>query len=170
MTSREQHRQRLLDTIHQWMRRRGFWFVFALAFSSMVPSTAFAAVKPAPAELVKQEAAAKAPANKAEERKIKHRNKSVEGAVMFIRKDRMSVEFSQNGEEGGEDILLSLDKKIKLKKAKDLSEIRPGDKVRVKYVETYLEPQKKGQSPIILSMVGTEIELLKKANPEALSS
>ena len=115
MTQRERHRQHLLWTIKCWMRRHGAWFVLAVSFAFALPQNVFAAVKPVQAELVKQEAAAKAPANKAEEKKTKHRNRSIDGAVMFIRKDRMSVEFSQSGDEGGEDILLSLDKKIKLK-------------------------------------------------------
>ncbi len=175
MTPHERHRQNLLWTIRQWMRMAGFYALLlsfgGVCLAAEVKSSEAVplAVKPAAPKAVAK-TTPKAPAQAEKKKDEKTVVKTLKGTVMFIRRDRMSVEFSQSGDEGGEDLLLSLDKKLKLKNVKDFSKIRPGDEVRVKYVETYLEPQKKGQQPIILSMVGNEIELLRKANSEALSS
>lgn len=97
-------------------------------------------------------------------KKAKVVEKTVTGTVMFIRKNRMSVEFA-SGDEGGEDMLLSLDKNVKVKQIKDFSKIKQLDKVQVRYTETYLEPKEQRGEPVILDRVGTEITFLKSASP-----
>ena len=87
--------------------------------------------------------------------------KNVTGTVMFIRKNKMSVEFS--GKEGAGDMYIPLDANVKLQRAKSFSEIKQGDKVKVKYKLTYLDPKEKGGEPVVLKTVGIEITLLKSA-------
>jgi hypothetical protein len=54
-----------------------------------------------------------------------------------------------------------LDENVKVKNIKDFSKIKRGDRVEVKYEETYLEPKEKGGEPTILKTLGREITFLK---------
>lgn len=106
------------------------------------------------------------PAVKASEEKNKDEKvaeRTVTGVVMFIRKNMISVEFNSGAQAGGEDRLLSLDENVKVKNIKDFSKIKRGDRVEVKYEETYLEPKEIGGEPTILKTLGREITLLKNA-------
>lgn len=87
--------------------------------------------------------------------------KTVAGSVVFVRKNKLSVEFASN-EEGAEEILLSIEKDAKLKNLKSLSQLKPGDEISVKYLETYLEPKDKDAAPTILKMAVAEIRFLRR--------
>ncbi len=115
-------------------------------------------VNPAPA------AKAKTPVPGPKKPDVKTMEKKVTGTVMFIRKNKISVEFEAT-EEGGEDMYLPLDKEVKVQRVKDFSEIKQGDRVEVKYKQTYLEPKEKGGEPVILDTKGTLITVLKSAPP-----
>ena len=54
-----------------------------------------------------------------------------------------------------------LAKEVKVQRAKSFSDIKQGDQVKVKYVQTYLDPKEKGGEPVILKTEGTEILLVK---------
>jgi len=150
--------------------------LFVFAFGMAVSAGAAEQKVPAPANAQPVSVAStneKAAQTLDKETKEKKNEKTVErivkGPVSFIRKNSMAVEFNID-KDGAEDIYLTLDKSVKVRNAKDLSGIVQGDSVKVKYLETYLEPKKKDEEPIVLSMVVTEIMLLKKARPEELSS
>jgi hypothetical protein len=200
MTMREQHRQRLLDTIHQWMRRHGVYFVLAFCFffgtaqaatdetkkpvtkpSSLMKILSdkdFVAAVTAPAEkkkaaqtpaagksFTKVPVASKSQETSASDAKKKDEKtveKAVKGTVTFIRKNKVAVEFAATAQ-GGEEILLAIGKDAQVKNVKTFSDIAQGDRVQVKYLETYREPKEKGGEPFVLSMVVQEIALLSKA-------
>lgn len=98
----------------------------------------------------------------ADEKKPKEKKieKTVTGNVVFIRKNKMSVEFGEDAN-GGQELLLSLDKDVKVKHAKNFAQIKQGDLVQVKYEEIYLDPKEKDGEPTVLKMTGKEITFLK---------
>lgn len=88
--------------------------------------------------------------------------KFIVGTVAYIGKNRMSVEFGSD-ETGSEEILLTLDPKMKLSGVKKFTDLKYGDKVEVKYRQSYLEPGKKGDEPFVLAMEIIEVKLVEKA-------
>jgi hypothetical protein len=165
-----------LEGVHRVSWRHYLLLLWApVACSFILSSVSLAAVvsTEAPAgKLVSKESVqksagvskAKKATKKQDEKKTKEMvvEKTVNGTIVFIRKNNMSVEFA-SGEAGGEELYLKLDKKVKLQHIKEFSKLKRGDQVSVKYLETYLEPEKKGDEPIVLSMVGTQITLVKSA-------
>jgi hypothetical protein len=146
------------------MRRHGAWFVFIVSLSVAAPGPAYGALKPIQGEAVKQEKPLdKPPAQPQKKKDEKTVQRTVEGKVAFVRKDKISVEFASSEETGAEEMLLNLDKKVKLSGVKDFAKLKYGDEVLVKFTETYKEPKIKGEEPKILNRVGTEIKLLKPA-------
>ena len=187
MTYRQLRRQNLLRAIELWMRHHGAYFVFALCFSL---ATAHAATdetkKPAakPSSLMKIlsdndlltttapsgekiEAKKAVPAENTKKNdkdadikknEEKTDEKTVAGTVSFIRKNKMAVEFKES-----EEIFLTIDPGVKLKRVKNFSEIGRGDKVSVKYTETFRDPKESGGERFVVSMVVKEIVLSGKA-------
>lgn len=173
------------------MKRVAFWslIVFLTASpASAEPTTAdelLAALKYEPGKEAKAEAikpvlketkpasketkAAVAKAGESDDKRFKKAVKSLTGMVAFARHNKMAVEYESN-EQGGAEIYLEVDPKVKLKQAKKLSDLAYGDTVALSYVETTSVPAKPDEKPAIQSMVVTEITLLKKANPKALVS
>jgi hypothetical protein len=100
-----------------------------------------------------------------EEKTIK---KTLKGTVVFIRKNKISIEVDES-EAGSQEILLTLDKNIQVNNVKNFSQIKPRDQVQVWYEETYREPKIKDEAPFILKTVGKEIRLLKSATPTPMT-
>lgn len=145
-------------------------FVCVILFASQA-SAEVKAIQAKPLEqksAVKVSAAATATTAAKEEKKKDEKvvEKTVKGAVSFIRKDKMAIEYGSNAE-GGLEILLGIAKDAKFKKAKSAADITQGDTVAVKYLEAYRDPKTPGGEKWVYSMTATEIALVNKAKPVA---
>lgn len=170
MTDHALRRQRLLAAINQWMRRNGIWFVLIVAMSVSSSDLATAAETKLVDVLTSGSKAAAKLAVKPvlkEEKKddTKKLEKKLSGTVSYIHAGKMVVEFAP-----GEEIFLTVDKDVKINRAKSYKEIARGDRVSVKYVEVYRDPKVKGGERTVLSMAVKEVSLDKKAKPEGLVS
>lgn len=203
MTERERRRQRLMNAIGHWMRRHGL--CAALLFSVCLSSSAFAeeeTKKPVqPASLMKilsDKDLAKAISPKAANKEAKRASapksesrtsakdepkkdevvveKTLQGTVGFIRKDKMSVEFGVDEENGVQEMLLALDKNIRFSGIKDPAGIQYGDQVRVKFLETTRIPKEKSEKAAVLGRAVTELQFIKaapkvqKMSPDSLAA
>ncbi|GEM_PF-2519377 len=105
-------------------------------------------------------------AAKAEEKKLKTVSKTISGQVVTIWKNKLAVQFAESETAGTEEMLIPLDKKLRLSGVKALSEIKPGDTVKVNY-ELLFEDKKGDKRPEAeLPVLGTKavaLTLLKKA-------
>lgn len=91
----------------------------------------------------------------------------VKGRVVTITKRAISVEYDSK-EQASYEMLLPLAKDIRLSHLQDLSELKQGDTVRVKYEQTYTENDK-GER-MILKTLATDLTLLRSAPKNSLSS
>jgi len=88
---------------------------------------------------------------------------TVTGEIVTATKHAISVEFARTAT-ATEEMLLPLDAKVKVEGPKKLADLRPGDRVRVQYRQTYREG--KNGERITLKTLATKIVLLRTAAPE----
>lgn len=184
MTVRERRRQRLLSIIRHWMVSRGYLvlaIVGAAVFSltgvstaAKVQSTEVVALDSKltePKTVSKTATKAQSTAKKKEDKKVVE--KSGMGTLVFIRSNKMAVQFT-SGENSGEEMFLPFSKDIQFKKVKSFSELGYGDEVKVKYRETITPPAKEGDQPITGNRMAVEVTLIKsvqaKPQPDPLPS
>ena len=94
---------------------------------------------------------------------VKVRSKSVTGDLVYIGKRAISVEFSATAK-SSEEMLLPVTAHTKVHGPKPLAELKRGDRVSVRYEQTYKAVA--GEPDQILTTVATEITLLRSALPE----
>lgn len=88
----------------------------------------------------------------------------VSGTVVSVSKQAFSLEFSRTQSESLE-MVLPVDEKTRCQRFRGVSELRPGDRVKVKYQQTYEDGAEK-EKKTILKTLATEIAMLKRAPEE----
>jgi hypothetical protein len=97
----------------------------------------------------------------ASQREVKIRRKEVTGDVTYVTKRAISLEYSKSAETSFE-MLLPVNENTRLERVKSLSELKPGDRIKVQYQQEYKEKDEEG-NPIVLNTVATNVALLKHA-------
>lgn len=91
----------------------------------------------------------------------------VRGQVTSVTKRAISVEYAQKNNASYE-MLLPFTQDIRLSHLRNLSELKPGDTVKVRYTQTYRENDK-GEK-VILNTVATDLALIRRAPTSGFSS
>lgn len=100
-----------------------------------------------------------------DERKLKTVQKSVSGTIVTIWRNQLAVQFAVSEEEGAEEIVIPIDKRLKLSGAKDISEVKRGDTVKVDYEITVEDKEWEGEPPV-LGTRARELTIVKRAKAE----
>ena len=93
--------------------------------------------------------------------------KAVTGQVVWIGKRAISVE-TRRTEGESEEMLIPIDGKTAVERLKSLSELKPGDTVRVECKQTYKQLEDGSES--LAATVATKIALVRSASSGALRS
>ena len=102
--------------------------------------------------------------NKNEMGKVSTEAKEVEGEIAWMNKNSIAVTYKSDAEaHSEEEILLPLNDNIKIEHKKDLSEIKIGDRVRVRFVE---ETTDRGDTQVLKCMIKT-ITFIKSGETQA---
>jgi hypothetical protein len=107
-----------------------------------------------------------AAAQKRKVTKVAERKKAVQGEVVYLSKDYIAIVYSRDKAVENE-ILLPIDKNLKLEHLRSLANLKIGDTVAVEFIET-TEKNQKGQTKKIRT--GTVITFIRPAQKKPQTS
>ena len=95
-------------------------------------------------------------------RKVAETKKTLQGEVVYLSKDYISIVYSRaNGIEN--EILLPIDKNLKLEHLRSLANLKVGDTVAVEFMETTEQDQQGSRKKI---RAGTVVTFIRPAQPK----